>query len=89
MLEVTFEVWPDCGDGLTLEWTVQQGEEMSLLYAKAFPAVPHSAPHRQTVERTVTLTPGDSMFFGVKPGANHDCDGVYVHDIKVWESKAT
>ncbi len=89
LAEVTFEVWPTCGDGLSLQWILTQDGKQQQLFAKAFAASANSPPHRETVERTIPLFPGDSLLFVVQPGANHDCDGVYVHDIKVWQSKAS
>lgn len=89
LAEVTFEVWPTCGDGLALQFILTQNSTSSVLLSKTFPALDVSPPHRETFEKTIAIFPGDSLLFLVQPGANHDCDGVYVHDIKVWQSKAT
>lgn len=89
LVEVTFEVWPTCGDGLSLLFTLTQNNTSSVLLFKVFPALDVSPPHRETFEKVISMFPGDSLLFLVQPGANHDCDGVYVHDIKVWQSKVT
>ncbi len=87
LVEVTFEVWPTCGDGLSLKLILKQNSTSSVLLYKAFPALISSPPHRETFEKIIAVFPGDSLLFLVQPGANHDCDGVYVHDIKLWQSK--
>lgn len=82
---ITFEVWPSCGDGFTLRWVVHQGFDQETIYTKTF--LPSAdPPYRESIEKTVPLSPGDSMVFSVHPGLNHDCDGVYIHDIQVWQS---
>ncbi len=89
LVEITFEVWPTCGDGLSLQFILTQSNSSSILFSNVFPAVDVSPPHRETFEKVLAIFPGDSLLFLVQPGANHDCDGVYVHDIKIWQSKAT
>lgn len=85
-LEVTFEVWPTCGDGLTLQWTHTRGNSSALLFQKHF-ASAQGPPHRETVSKAIALKPGDSLFFWVQPHLDHDCDGVYIHSIEVWQSE--
>lgn len=88
LVEITYEVWPTCGDGVSLHFILTQNSTSSVLLFKAFPASDVSPPHRETFEKNVAMFPGDSLLFLVQPGANHDCDGVYIHDMKVWQSKA-
>ena len=88
LVEITFEVWPTCGDGLSLHFILTQNNSSSVLFSKVFPALDVSPPHRETFEKVLAIFPGDSLLFLVQPGANHDCDGVYVHDIKIWQSEA-
>ena len=87
LIELTFEVWPTCGDGLTLQWVLTHANTSTTLMSKEFTAAAEARPYRETVEKTLALFPGDDLLFLVSPGANHDCDGVYVHDIKIWQSK--
>lgn len=85
-VELTFEVWPTCGDGMSVHWTLTHGNESTTLFSRQFTATADSPPHRETIEKSIALFPGDSLMFLVNPGTNHECDGVYVHDIKVWQS---
>ena len=84
--ELTFEVWPTCGDGLTINWILTHGNTTTTLFSKEFTAAAESVPHRETIQLTIAVFPGDTLMFVVSAGANHDCDGVYIHDITVWAS---
>ncbi|DBA72316.1 TPA: hypothetical protein ACH3X2_010559 [Trebouxia sp. C0005] len=86
-LDLTFEVWPTCGDGLVVEGVLvnQQNLESRKLFSKAF-APSSDPPQRETVAQTIPLLPGDSLVVLVDPLDNHDCDGVYIQDIKLWTS---
>lgn len=42
-------------------------------------------PQRQRVEFRFSVHVGDHIDFTVWPRASHDCDGVYVVDIQIWE----
>ena len=88
LVDVTFEVWPSCGDGLHLSWTWHRKETSLVLFSAFFPKST-SKPHRESVEKTISLVPGDILVLLADPGENHDCDGVYVHDIRVWQSVST
>ncbi len=87
LVEVAFEVWPTCGDGLSLQLIFTQNSRSYVLLLKTFLASDVSPPHREIFQKSIAIFPGDSLTFVVQPGANHDCDGVYVHDIKIWQSK--
>lgn len=89
LAEVTFEVWPTCGDGVTLQWILTNSDQSTSLFFRNFTVTPESRPHRETFEQSIALFPGDNLLFLVHPGANHDCDGVYVHDIKIWQSQSS
>ena len=87
LLDITFEVWPTCGDGLTLECIFVQQQTLTSvkLFTKTF-SPSEARPHREQIVQTVPLTPGDMLMLLVDPLQNHDCDGVYVQDMKIWRS---
>lgn len=84
-VRLTFEIWPSCGDGLTLTWVLTHNQNQESLFKKTF-LQSAQPPHRETVEKRVSLLPGDTLLLSVHPGLNHDCDGVYIHDMQVWQS---
>lgn len=43
-----------------------------------------SRPRRQTIEVLIDIRPGDQIDFVVDPRHNHDCDGLYIIEAKIW-----
>ena len=87
LLEVEFEVWPNCGDGLALSLTHTRSSGTVTLFTKHFDA-PSETPHRESLQKFIQIVPGDLLRLRVDPGANQDCDGVFVQDIRLWTSRA-
>lgn len=87
LVEITYEVWPCCGDGLRIEVILIHGSRSNMLYSRSY-LVSESPPHRETVEKITPIVPGDFIMVLVHPNDDHDCDGVYIEDIKVWSSNS-
>ena len=43
-----------------------------------------SRPQRQKLEVPINIRPGDQLDFVVDPRNNHDCDGLYIVEAKIW-----
>ena len=43
-----------------------------------------SRPQRQKLEVPIDIRPGDQIDFVVDPRNNHDCDGLYIVELKIW-----
>ena len=43
-----------------------------------------SRPQRQSLEVPLDIRPGDQIDFVVDPRRNHDCDGLYIVEAKIW-----
>lgn len=43
-----------------------------------------SRPQRQKLEVPITFQPGDQLDLVVDPRHNHDCDGLYIVELKIW-----
>lgn len=71
---------------MTLSWILHQDQQRQLKLFEADFAQSTGPPHRETIQKTVQLLPGNSLLLSVRPRLNHDCDGVYIHDIRVWRS---
>ena len=52
---------------------------------QSFNADQQEKPQRQKVEFRFALHVGDLVDFVVHPRENHDCDGVYVVDMQLWQ----
>ncbi len=87
LLEVEFEVWPNCGDGLTLSLTHTRSAGTATLFTKYFEA-PSENPHRESLQKFIQIVPGDLLRLRADPGNNQDCDGVFIQDIRLWASRA-
>jgi hypothetical protein len=87
-LELCFEVWPRCGDGLTIALTHANQTGHQTLFTRLFPPDPVGGPKREVLEYTLSLQPGDLLKLSVAPGANHDCDGVYICNLELWYRQA-
>ena len=44
----------------------------------------NARPERQMVEVPLDMRPGDQIDFIVDPRHNHDCDGLYIIEAKIW-----
>ena len=87
LLEVEFEVWPSCGDGLTLSLTHTRPMGTLTLFTKYFEAS-QKTPHRESLQKFIQIEPGEALRFRADPGSNQDCDGVFVQDIRLWTSRS-
>ena len=86
LLKVTFEVWPLCGDGLAITLTLNDYNASRTLFHKSFK--PSAGPaHREVIEETISIMPGTVFLFYVEPNLDHDCDGVYLQDIEIWQNR--
>lgn len=43
-----------------------------------------SRPQRQKLEIPIDIRPGDQIDFVVDARHNHDCDGLYIVEAKIW-----
>ena len=57
-----------------------------LLEASYDPVSKSARPQRQTLEVPLDILPGDQIDFVVDPRHNHDCDGLYIIELKIWPS---
>lgn len=82
-LEVTYEVWPNCGDGLVVTLEVVHSNFTEPVFTHEYePGM--KAAKRQFLEQEVLLAPSSAVRLLVHPRDNHDCDAVQLHDFKVW-----
>lgn len=44
-------------------------------------------PMRTKVQKLVTLQPGDQVDVLVEPRTTHDCDGIFIVEMDVWDAK--
>ena len=87
LVELTYEVWPSCGDGLYLSLNLIRQFEEVVVHSQGF-VMSHEPPHRKAIEKVIAIYPGDTLLLLVDPGTNHDCDGVYVHEFRLWQSSS-
>jgi hypothetical protein len=82
-LEVVFDVFPRCGDGLSVSMLHlhKLGVEQLFNYAYKGNA---SSPIRETLNFKLNLLYRDTLILLVDPHQNHDCDGVHVAKLEVW-----
>lgn len=55
-----------------------------ILEAGYDPVSKSARPQRQTLEVPLDIRPGDQIDFIVDPRHNHDCDGLYIIEAKIW-----
>ena len=55
-----------------------------ILEAGYDPVSKSARPQRQTLEVPLDIRPGDEIDFVVDPRHNHDCDGLYIIELKIW-----
>ena len=55
-----------------------------ILEAGYDPVSKSARPQRQTIEVPLDIRPGDQIDFVVDPRHNHDCDGLYIIELKIW-----
>lgn len=75
-----------CGDGLdfVVRLTPVGNRKPQVLLRRGFDPDPNGQPNRQKVEWRLHIRTGDVVDFVVEPRANHDCDGLYIVDVQIW-----
>lgn len=62
------------------------GQFRHIFLRQGFEAAQRDSPQRQKVEFRFELHVGDWVDLVVWPRASHDCDGIYLVDMQLWEN---
>lgn len=84
-LELDFEVWPACGDGLILTVEVVHSNTTLPVLIRKFDSG-FAKAHREYSSHKISLLPSSMVRLFVHPRDSHDCDAVQIHDLKVWRT---
>ena len=87
-IELTYEVWPVCGDGLVLTLDVVHSNATETVFRHEYEPGMEAAKQR-FLESQVAVLPSSVVRLLVHPRDNHDCDAVQLHDFKVWRAQSS
>ncbi len=85
-VELSYEVWPQCGDGLVVTLIHFHGNFTQTLFATDFEPGMKKA-QLQVAEYSVGLKTASTLRLVAYPRDSHDCDAVQIHSFKIWRTR--
>ena len=87
---MTYDAFPICGDGVDVGLTLHrdgQARAAVAILQQAHELQRGSKPVRNRVQKKLGLLPGDQLEVVIEPRGTHDCDGIYIVELEVWEAR--
>ena len=87
---LTYDAFPICGDGVEVSAALYANGELNAttwLMQQAHEPQRGSKPVRNKVQQSISLQPGDQIDILVEPRQSHDCDGIFIVELEIWQSR--